>query len=324
MITIVTPVYNAERFLRQTANCIFKQKYSDYQWILVDDGSNDTSGIICDELADKDSRVNVIHQSNSGVSAARNVALQEAKGEWIVFLDADDEVTPEWLQNYVEAITYDVDIVFQGAVIKSNSSEKRIQLEDTRLSVDCFINLWQNRYKELGSAWSKMIRTSLIKSNKVQFQVGINNFEDWIFLTQCLCFASGICFISGVGYIYNHQNSFITAKTGKRRSAEQTYAIAKSWYDSMLPLKSIYYEGYTLLLCHLSSLVVQTVIEYYRRSDIKQAQRIRLLEEFKQICVNKSCLTLSQKVTNVLWLRKYPLVTDVVLLFWRFINYIDK
>lgn len=324
MVTIITPVYNAERFLFHTADSVFKQTYFDYQWILVDDGSSDASGAICDELADKDSRVNVIHQSNLGVSVARNAALHEADGEWIVFLDADDEVSPKWLQSYIEAINPDIDIVFQGAVIRSDNGEKIFQLENASLSVAQFISLWQNKYPELGSAWCKMIKTSLIKDNDVQFRAGISNFEDWIFLTRCLCFASRLCLVSETGYIYNHQNSSLTARTGKRRSAEKIYEIARNWYDSMQPLKNICYEGYGLLIRYLSSVIVQTVIEYYLRGDIKQYQRIRLLEEFRTFDFNASGLTIPQKVTNTLWLRKYPLVTDIILQFWRFVGLCRK
>lgn len=324
MVTIITPVYNAERYLRQTADCVFKQTYKNYQWVLVDDGSSDASGVICDELANRDSRVNVLHQSNFGVSAARNAALKEAKGEWIVFLDADDEVKPEWLQNYIEAVKPNVDIVFQGAVIRSNNDEKYFQLENVSLSVSQFISLWQNKYHELGSAWCKMIRTSLIKDNDVQFQVGISNFEDWIFLTKCLCHASELYLISGIGYIYNHQNSFITAKNGNRRSAEKTYDIVKNWYVSMQPLKKECLDGYNMLLCKVSSLMIQTIIEFYRRNDIEQLQRIKLLNEFGTIDFVKTNLTFCQKITNMLWMRKHSLLTDFILQFWRLVNCIDK
>lgn len=323
MITIITPVYNAERFLRQTADCVFNQTYKDFQWILVDDGSNDTSGVICDELAATDTRVRVIHQSNSGVSSARNAALNEAKGEWIAFLDADDEVTPIWLQNYIEAINPNVDIVFQGAIIRNIGSETKFHFENVCLSVDQFIDLWQNQYHDLGSAWCKMIRASLIKNNTICFDADISNFEDWIFLTKCLCVSSRLCLISGTGYIYNHQNSLITAKSGKRRSAEHTYEIVKAWYAAMQPLKEKCLNGYNMILRKMSSLTIQTIIEFYRRNDVNQHQRVRLLKELGLIDFVDISLSLRQKITNMLWFRKHPFISDYILQFWKLTSRIN-
>lgn len=90
IVSVIVPVYNVESYLSQCLDSILKQSFVDFEVILVDDGSKDKSGMICDEYAAKDSRINVFHQSNQGVSKARNVALDYAKGEYIVFMDADD------------------------------------------------------------------------------------------------------------------------------------------------------------------------------------------------------------------------------------------
>ena len=90
-VSIVTPVYNAEAFLRKTIESVIKQTYSNFELLLVDDGSTDESGLIVDEYSKKDKRIVAIHQNNSGVSSARNTALKNATGEWVCFLDSDDE-----------------------------------------------------------------------------------------------------------------------------------------------------------------------------------------------------------------------------------------
>ncbi len=100
MISIIIPIYNAEQYLRRTAECIRKQTYSDFEVLLINDGSQDRSESICLEIAQSDSRFRTITQPNRGVSAARNHGLQEAKGAYITFLDADDRI-PE---NYLEAL----------------------------------------------------------------------------------------------------------------------------------------------------------------------------------------------------------------------------
>ncbi len=94
MISIIVPVYNAEKTLRQCVDRILGQDFKDFELILIDDGSKDSSPVICDEYARTDTRIIVIHKSNAGVSAARNEGLDIAQGEWICFIDSDDYISP--------------------------------------------------------------------------------------------------------------------------------------------------------------------------------------------------------------------------------------
>lgn len=97
--SIIIPVYNAARYLRECLDSVVAQTYTDFEVICVDDGSTDGSGAILDEYAAKDRHFRVIHQPNAGAWAARNAALEVAQGEWITFVDADDRIRPGWLEN---------------------------------------------------------------------------------------------------------------------------------------------------------------------------------------------------------------------------------
>ena len=92
MITVIVPIYNSSSFLDKCISSVLSQSYADFELLLINDGSTDNSGEICDSYAQKDSRVRVIHKINGGVSSARNIGLDEAKGEWITFVDSDDWV----------------------------------------------------------------------------------------------------------------------------------------------------------------------------------------------------------------------------------------
>ena len=110
-ISIIVPVYNSEKYLPETAQSILKQSFSDFELILVDDGSKDGSGKICDQLAAKDTRIKVIHKTNGGICSARNAGLKEAAGEYIAFCDNDDIYLPGLLEdNYALAKKYDADV----------------------------------------------------------------------------------------------------------------------------------------------------------------------------------------------------------------------
>ena len=97
-ISIVIPVFNASQYIAETVESVISQTYTNWELILVNDGSLDDSGIICDRLSEKDERIRVFHQENSGVSTARNKGIELAKGEWIVFIDSDDYVDRNMLE----------------------------------------------------------------------------------------------------------------------------------------------------------------------------------------------------------------------------------
>lgn len=102
MVSVIIPVYNTEKYLRQCLDSVLAQTYSDWEAILVDDGSTDTSGAICDEYAATDNRFKVLHTANAGVSAARNTALENSRSEWITVVDADDMLAPDALELFME------------------------------------------------------------------------------------------------------------------------------------------------------------------------------------------------------------------------------
>ena len=102
LLTIFTPTYNRKHTIGRTYKSLLKQTCKDFKWLIIDDGSNDESGIILDEYAAKDRRIKVFHQSNKGVSAARNFALESAKGEYVCFLDGDDIFDDKFLEKAKE------------------------------------------------------------------------------------------------------------------------------------------------------------------------------------------------------------------------------
>ena len=102
-ISVIVPVYKAENFIHRCVDSILSQTFSDFELILVDDGSPDNCGVICDEYAEKDSRIRVIHQENQGQAAARNRAVTEARGEWVCFVDSDDSIHPQMVEHLYRA-----------------------------------------------------------------------------------------------------------------------------------------------------------------------------------------------------------------------------
>lgn len=111
LISIIVPVYNAEKTLRQCVDSILSQDYRNFELLLIDDGSKDCSPAICDEYAANDFRVKVFHKPNGGVSSARNLGIDNAQGEWVTFIDADDYITDGYFEGVAE---HDEDVLIKG------------------------------------------------------------------------------------------------------------------------------------------------------------------------------------------------------------------
>ena len=116
-ISIIIPVYKVEKYIRRCVQGILSQSFKNYELILVDDGSPDGSGLICDYYAQIDSRVKVVHKNNGGVATARNIGLENATGDYVIFVDADDEIVPQALESFSEIVKRypGVDIIQGGA-----------------------------------------------------------------------------------------------------------------------------------------------------------------------------------------------------------------
>lgn len=174
-VSIIIPIFNAEAYLARCLDSILAQSYSDWECILVEDGSTDGSGRICDCYAAKDARFKAIHGSNKGVSTARNKGIQLSGGQWFYFCDADDEVMPNALETLIhECDSSGSDLVFggyvecdeHGLVIAEPSNEWHRQL-----SVDetlCELYKATNCTYE-GYLWCKLLRAELIRDHHIRF-----------------------------------------------------------------------------------------------------------------------------------------------------------
>lgn len=178
LISIIVPVYKAENYMRQCIDSILAQTFTKFELLLVDDGSPDKSGAICDEYAQKDLRVRVIHQQNGGVSAARQVGLEAAQGDYVIHADPDDWVEPTMLEElYKKATTCDADVVicdfyFEGKE-QIYSKQEPTSLESAVVLKDLFTKGLH------GSCWNKLVRRSLFCRYKVFFPKELSLYEDW-------------------------------------------------------------------------------------------------------------------------------------------------
>lgn len=169
-ITVVIPVYNVENYLKKCVESVERQTFTDFEIILVDDGSSDSSGALCDELAALHGNIRVIHQENKGLGGARNTGIDNCNTEFIMFLDSDDYVHPELLQKCIEAMKKnDCDIVIFDLVSVNETGEKGIVysaplLPNEIFSADEAVAVCRNP-----SACDKVYKTDLFKKHNIRF-----------------------------------------------------------------------------------------------------------------------------------------------------------
>lgn len=213
MISIVVPVYNVEPYLAQCIESILRQTYKDFELILVDDGSPDHSGAICDEFAARDTRIRVIHQTNGGVSKARNAGIDIAIGEWICFVDADDILTPKYLEYFYRNADTHCDLLIQGRwkmVGGCLKSRFVFRIDAGYMSRRDFVS--NPSLMAYCTPWGKLFKSSVIKSKQVFFPEGIDYGEDSIFFFRYLAQVDKIRTIASYRYIYRDDNSSSATK----------------------------------------------------------------------------------------------------------------
>ncbi len=207
VVSIIVPIYNSEQYLPQCLDSILSQTYTDFELLLVDDGSKDRSGTICDEYAMKDLRIRVFHKENGGVSAARNLALQEARGKYICFCDSDDEMRDCHLQTLIsieEKTGADMVVGSYRSYIVHTKRTHIFVLKDRTYEEDEFgILLYDLRKKgSLGVPWNKLFKTNIIRNHHISFDTTLDSYEDEVFNLEYLQYAGKVTSTSVIVYNY--------------------------------------------------------------------------------------------------------------------------
>lgn len=211
-ISVIIPVYNVEEYLDACIQSLMEQSYGNFELILVDDGSVDSSCVICDCWRKRDSRIKVIHQRNRGVSFARNAGLDIMSGQYCTFVDSDDFVQPDFLKHLVDAIEENhADIAF-GGYVKICPANRRIEV-NRKFEVLKILKLQERLWGGYGYAnavWSKLYKSSIIKKYNLRFDEKLTNSEDVLFLKNYLAYASTSvhCGCADYNYLIRENGSF--------------------------------------------------------------------------------------------------------------------
>ncbi len=252
-LSVVIPVYKVEKYIRKCMESILFQGYGDYEIILVDDGSPDNCGIICDEYAKMYlDKVFVIHQENSGLSGARNAGLRHSRGQYIFFVDSDDTIETDALKIIAEALkTYDYPdmLVFNSKSVdeSGNTMFSRIPscLEKYRAPVGKLMNIHEEKelLLEYHGAWCRVTKKNVFTKNNILFPQKLW-YEDLVSTAMLLSCSSSIGYINDSLYIYLHRQGSIMNTINAERMCDDMIAVIKlivDWFSK----KGLFDEFYT-------------------------------------------------------------------------------
>ncbi len=222
LVSVIIPVYNAEKYLDRCLESVVGQTLSDFEVLLVDDESTDGSAAICERFAARDDRVRIFRQKHSGVSAARNLALDHARGTYVVFVDADDWVDADHLEQLLSCSMDDQSICFTNAYLDYD-----LQLEEIDVSgIQCSQALAQlRRATYFGWVWNKIFSRELIERHHLRFNENMQLHEDELFSAEYCIHVSRVCVRNRKTYHYRIQDSSLLHS--KKSSAEKLYCYRK-------------------------------------------------------------------------------------------------
>lgn len=214
-LSIIIPVYNCQQYLSECIDSLLNQDYPyDFEIILINDGSSDNSGNICEQYAQTHKFIKVFHCQNNGVSHARNIGISKSKGSYISFIDSDDFVTKDYISTIKENIE-NVDLLFfsnnrlleDGSIIGQYHTNINCQNKEETENLLLKLKRYYTQYEYFGYTWNKCFRSDIIKKNNLQFIEGLHLREDEIFTNQYCKYITSCKFIQKGIYFYREKQT---------------------------------------------------------------------------------------------------------------------
>lgn len=274
MISIIVPVYNAEQYLTECIDSLLSQTYKDIEVILVNDGSTDGSGKICEQFVKKDKRIRFISQENSGVSVARNSALDIAQGEYLCFVDSDDTVAPDYITSLL-GLSANGDFAICGYTREQALlGEKEVSRKN--YDVNSYIIQIFGESLIHPNIWMMLFRNNIIQSNKLRFTPGCVRNEDTEFYIKYMTFEKTVVVSDYKGYFYRDNPGSAVHKFNEKAL---TFIEADQRISDYLIEKRIVNEDNLIVAASVEYFVYQTA----RQKNIGIYERVHELYDVKPL-----------------------------------------
>lgn len=282
IVSIIVPLYNSATSIEKCITSLLKQTYPFVEIILINDGSTDNSGELCDRFAIENKNIKVIHKKNGGVSNARNVGIEAAKGEWITFVDSDDFVDPDYVSDMMNHS--DCDFVASHIKVEGWTGWKDIPLQDCKWEkhkLSCFFS--ENLHR-LNFMVCKLFRRRIVVEFSVKFDDMISYGEDTLFVYTYLRYVNSAATISKASY---HYNCYSSVSLSKRTHTweEMDYTI-----NQMCIAIEALNERFHCCCIYAQNVIVNNYLSTYIQSMAKELSLRKIRQALKEIRKNKYVL----------------------------------
>ena len=319
-ITIIVPVYNVEKYIRRCMDSLLAQTFENIEILLIDDGSKDSSGTICDEYALKDDRVKVFHKKNGGVSSARNVGLDNATGTYIMFCDPDDYVDPAWCEKLYNSIVngglysacgYSIVSSENGVVLRENAPNFSAT-SNMPLNSEYLLFLYNHGLFRM--VWNAIFKNSIIKTHNLRFREEYSRAEDTLFAVEYLKTQEG-----NINYVEKSLYLYVSGITNSlTRKIPNNYIDGElCWLKRIHSLmfeynidKNKYVEKYNSQITYAILTSINGVL-LGKDSLISKLQRIHTIldkDECREVLINRELSEVSTVYAKVLYTRNSFLI----------------
>lgn len=315
LISIIIPIYNAEKYLRSCIDSVLAQTYTNIEVILVNDGSKDTSGEICEKYRLLDTRIKVIQLENGGVSKARNTGIKASRGDFLCFIDSDDTIAPDYISDFTKTLEEGVMIYVQGTRIirKDNSIDLIFYKQNGTQGIDEIFGT--NKLCSHGYAACKLYNALLIKDNQIEFPQDIKFSEDLLFVLKSLLYTNRIKYIKKAGYNYFLREGNASSK---KYSLETEL---KCWKTYLASIHSLSEKHHSNLIknadvAEIYAMLFARVRNTLYNSTTKRTTRLRIYRELtkaeKNILYNYRYISNKAVQTGYILLKfNLPTITDI-------------
>ena len=302
-VSIIVPVYNSVSTLDNCIKSILQMTFSNYELILIDDGSKDQSWDICCKWANQESRVKALHQENGGPSLARNRGINESTGKWIMFVDSDDTVLPSYISDLTDSVEGNTSVVMAISgeqVYRNGEKAEEVRFPDLQCFVKDYKTLWKDiRLYKYGHPFGKLYRKDIIEQAHLRVNETVCLEEDCIFMMHYIMACSTvndatIAFISQINYdYYIHAGSVST----RRSTVRQEKANYEVYRDTVFHLKEVYsindeVFGYLFnSIAYYADRVLNTIADLTTRKERLKQMHIVNREDYRKYKVTPTMAT---------------------------------
>ena len=307
LISIIVPVYNVEAYLKECISSIMNQTYHALQVILIDDGSTDKSGEICDCFAKQDDRIEVIHQKNSGVSSARNAGLQVANGRFVIFTDADDKLPNTAYQSLLAAWTGEEESLVIGKIkyIDNEGNEIKISSDfrEAKIDINTFTRdlIEEKKFGYLGYLCDKLFVRRIITENGLIFNHAIKLNEDRLFILQYLFYCKEVLFCNRTIYFYRQRSDSAINETRRNHIVSDKEMTMIDAFILMEKICQMHSDAlYYICIRKAYENILGLLGKVYKNDYEKKRKLTKLLWEHCNICLKNPEYRLFEKIKLII------------------------